>query len=96
MHYIVCNYNKKFLFCKRKHIFYNVLELTRSLETLEWYVKSKYLKMKLHTLRSNTQLGLIRARMFGARHASGNLICAVLKSFLMLVVLVTDTQSKMR
>ena len=72
MHYIVCNDNKKFLFCKRKHIFYNVLELTRSLETLEWYVKSKYLKMKLHTLRSNTQLGLIRARMFGARHASGN------------------------
>ena len=38
---------------------------------VESFVESKYLKMKLHMLRSDSQLGLIRARMFGARHATG-------------------------
>lgn len=50
-------------------------------EKIEAFVQENYLKEKLHMLRSDKQLGLIKARMFGARHATGtiykNIFCFV-------------------
>nr|CAB3248261.1 polypeptide N-acetylgalactosaminyltransferase 1 [Phallusia mammillata] len=41
---------------------------------IESFVEENYLKEKLHMLRSDKQLGLIKARMFGARHATGDVL----------------------
>ena len=50
----------------------NVLVFSDFDSEIEKYVESKFFKTKLHMLRSASQMGLIRARMFGARHATGN------------------------
>nr|XP_009861683.2 polypeptide N-acetylgalactosaminyltransferase 11-like [Ciona intestinalis] len=45
-----------------------------TLTEIERLVAKFYLESKLHGLRSKSQLGLIRARMFGARYATGDVL----------------------